>query len=536
VIAKRYLTPPNETLKSCIKYFAVPKGIIDGVVQDWRIVYHAGANKLNDCVWAPNFWLPTTSTLLRMLDSSSLMEDRDIGEMFLNFELHPFIRKYAGVDIAPLAVGEEAPIDEQRWFSWTKNLMGFRSSPYNSVKMYLMVEEIIRGDRRDEKNAFQWDKIVLNLPGSMLYCPSKPWIYKVRKDGTMASDFISFMDDQRICAGGELRVNEAGHTLSTRESYVGVQDALRKWRAAGGTRRPGAWAGAVVFNDEAQGIVVLTSQEKWDRLKAICQKWWARLRNGDREVNHKEMQSDRGFLVYVTQAYPALKPYLKGFHLTLETWRGGRDKEGWKLKNTSGSGGVDNDDYGLEDTLLEMVEEDTTVDLTIPKDRYEPETGLTQVVPRLEEDLQALLELTSSEKPITRVVRSNHVYTVLYGFGDASSAGFGASVERPDGTQGRFGLWARDEDKESSNFRELLNLVQTVEAEAEAGNMKHAELWLFTDNSTSESCFVKGSSRSKLLHELVVRLRKVEMQCGGNLHVVHVAGTRMIAQGTDGLS
>jgi hypothetical protein len=109
-------------------------------------------------------------------------------------------------------------------------------------------------------------------------------------------------------------------------------------------------------------------------------------------------------------------------------------------------------------------------------------------------------------------------------------------VERPDGTQGRFGLWARDEDKESSNFRELLNLVQTVEAEAEAGNMRNTELWLFTDNSTAESCFVKGSSKSKLLHELVVRLQKVEMQCGGNLHLVHVAGTRMIAQGTDGLS
>jgi hypothetical protein len=27
-------------------------------------------------------------------------------------------------------------------------------------------------------------------------------------------------------------------------------------------------------------------------------------------------------------------PYLKGFHLTIEMWRGGRDAEGWKLKES----------------------------------------------------------------------------------------------------------------------------------------------------------------------------------------------------------
>lgn len=109
-------------------------------------------------------------------------------------------------------------------------------------------------------------------------------------------------------------------------------------------------------------------------------------------------------------------------------------------------------------------------------------------------------------------------------------------MARVDGTSGRFGLWSRDEDKESSNFRELLNLVETVEGEATKGAMNNAEFWIFTDNSTAESCLVKGSSKSKLLHELVVRLRRVEMNSGGALHVVHVASTRMMAQGTDGLS
>ena len=46
---------------------------------------------------------------------------------------------------------------------------------------------------------------------------------------------------------------------------------------------------------------------------------------------HSELLSHRGFLVYVTRTYPPMIPYLKGFHLAADMWRGGRDKEGWKL-------------------------------------------------------------------------------------------------------------------------------------------------------------------------------------------------------------
>ncbi len=33
------------------------------------------------------------------------------------------------------------------------------------------------------------------------------------------------------------------------------------------------WVGVVVFNNEKLGFVVLTFQEKWDKLKSICNKW-----------------------------------------------------------------------------------------------------------------------------------------------------------------------------------------------------------------------------------------------------------------------
>ena len=133
-------------------------------------------------------------------------------------------------------------------------------------------------------------------------------------------------------------------------------------------------------------------------------------------------------------------------------------------------------------------------------------------------------------------MQSKNRATAYYGFGGASSGGFGATVKRPGGLHGHYGLWGKDKENESLNYRELCNLVDTMEDEAKEEYLRNGELWLFTDNSTAESCFHKGGSSSKLLHELVLRLRKLEMDAGFTLHVVHVACTRMIMQGTDGLS
>ena len=66
--------------------------------------------------------------------------------------------------------------------------------------------------------------------------------------------------------------------------------------------------------------------------------------------------------------------------------------------------------------------------------------------------------------------------------------------------------------------------------------MKGKEIYLFTDNSTTENIAQKGSSTSPLLFELIVRLYKLPMKYHCSVQVVHVAGTRMIKQGTDGLS
>ena len=75
------------------------------------------------------------------------------------------------------------------------------------------------------------------------------------------------------------------------------------------------------------GIFVLTSEEKWDRTKTTIMKWHERVSKQE-PLDFRELRSDRGFLAYVGRAYPFMVPYFKGFHLSLESWRDGRDSEG----------------------------------------------------------------------------------------------------------------------------------------------------------------------------------------------------------------
>eukprot|EP00804_Cyclotella_cryptica_P021990 CCRYP_000920-RA/>CCRYP_000920-RA protein AED:0.38 eAED:-0.41 QI:0/0/0/1/0/0/2/0/602 len=82
-----------------------------------EVVYDATASGLNECTWAPSFWLPTVDSLVRALDEDSWMADRDIGDMFLNFELHHKAWNYVGVDLAPV-LDEAEKKDLQRWHHW----------------------------------------------------------------------------------------------------------------------------------------------------------------------------------------------------------------------------------------------------------------------------------------------------------------------------------------------------------------------------------------------------------------------------------
>jgi len=496
---KRYIVP--GTVRNLTSYFAVPKGD-----RDIRMVYDASKSGLNNSVWVPSFILPQAEALTDKLSENSWMLDMDLGEMFLNFPMHPSVQPYCGIDVRPYCFPESSRTHFERW---TRCMMGWKASPYLTIQSRLIAEELVHGNRRDERNAYHWESVTLNLPGSPTYDPQLPWVRKVRKDGEIAGDTPTYVDDVRAVATSLKHCWQLAHQFATTMSYLGIQVAGRKTRAP--SQSPGAWAGIVTFVSP-EGTGVLCLKDKWLKAQRIISDTLAEL-DAQGVLEHKVLEQRRGFLNHLQRVYPAMTPFLKGFHLTIDGWRGGRDAELWKLPDWDPE---EEDPSGL--TPIE------------PPKHVHP-------APRLRQDLAVLQQMFHGDTPSVRYLRSKRTGYATYGFGDASGAGFGCAFTTPQlSTWFSFGTWGSDAEDTSSNYKELRNLTESIELGVQDGTLLNTELFIYTDNMTAEGAYHRGNSDSRLLFDLVVRLRKLDMLGCVKLHLTHIAGTRMIQSGVDGLS
>jgi hypothetical protein len=110
-----------------------------------------------------------------------------------------------------------------------------------------------------------------------------------------------------------------------------------------------------------------------------------------------------------------MAPYLKGFHLTIEMWRGGHDIEGWKVQdNTSAGSSASLDSLGITKagmrgrdlSLADQVDNEGVANAahrvrlkTGNGHLHAPEDGFTTPVPRFQDDIVALIQLTQFEQP-----------------------------------------------------------------------------------------------------------------------------------------
>jgi len=403
VLVKGYIRPGK--VQSLTGYFGVPKG-----PSDVRMVYDASRSGLNNALWSPNFGLPTVESLLRGVEFGTWMGDIDLGEMFLNFCLDEDLHAYCGVDLTPFHSSKKGT----RWERWVRCLMGLKVSPYMAIKGLLLGLEWILGDTEDQNNVFHWERVRLNLPGSPSYDPRLPWVSKVRTDmerkDSLAALLVSYVDDLRVTGVSEEQCWMIMHHISSRLGYLGLQFAARKSRPPSLT--PGPWAGSVVHTARNQGCVSCT-QEKWVKAQNIVRDLLHQVSQGS-SLDHKSLERDRGFLIHVQHTYPAITPYLKGVHLTIDGWREGRDSEGWKLSGPP----LANSDSWDDASHSEINFQD--------RNPSAPETVLP--VPRLKDDLMALTDLFLDEAPPQRIIRSDAVASAGYGFGDASGTGLGSSV------------------------------------------------------------------------------------------------------------
>jgi hypothetical protein len=221
------------------------------------------------------------------------------------------------------------------WERWTRCAMGLRPSRYQVCQGMMWALEIILGDHDDPRNGFHYKNICQNLPGKRNYDQCRAWVYKVREDGVMATDFHVYVDDLRTTGPTETECWEASQRVSSVFASLGIQNFAGKKVCRSGW---GAWKGSVV-QTSMKKVVVLATVDKWKKLKELLGWLWTHYLDNE-GINHKLLEQKRGFLVHMVQTYPALNPYLKGFHGTLDSWRKIEMKMGFVCSITGKSQGL----------------------------------------------------------------------------------------------------------------------------------------------------------------------------------------------------
>jgi hypothetical protein len=151
--------------------------------------------------------------------------------------------------------------------------------------------------------------------------------------------------------------------------------------------------------------------------------------------------------------YTSMIPYLKGIYLTLNSWRGNRNKDGWKESNKRKR----DTDPGEAISLA-----------------FESPPVWVSAATRLKLDVSALMELTHLEDPPDVPIRAV-VPNTTYLVGDVSGVGFGSTnrTQHDNFFVADYGTWHDSvTTDESSNFREAGNLIIRTKALIREGKLK----------------------------------------------------------------
>ena len=215
---------------------------------------------------------------------------------------------------------------------WTRLFMGMRPSPYNAVRYYYWGEEFARGDPLDTNGPMGYDQIRLNLPGMGEFDPLLPKAMKWRSEvGVVAGDVV---DDVRITGYSKENCRNVHRQFARRIQYLRMQDAPCKFRPPS-QAHAGAWTGTI-FNIDSAVISRSVSREKCDKGKALIDLLVHQIRDSSErrpQVDHKRLEKDTGFLNHLTVTFDVIRPYLKGYYLTLNSWRSKRDLGDWELSD-----------------------------------------------------------------------------------------------------------------------------------------------------------------------------------------------------------
>ena len=147
---------------------------------------------------------------------------------------------------------------------------------------------------------------------------------------------------------------------------------------------------------------------------------------------------------------------------------------------------------------------------------------------------------------LSRQTQPRDVATIGVSWGDGSGTGTGGTInfltiqdqDEHIKLDVWMGTWNGTMVQSTSNWKEMRTLLQTLQNEAIKGGtrVKHRRLIYCTDNMVMCDVFRRGVSKSNTLQKLFLEIKLLELQLECHLLLIHVPGTTMIREGTDGLS
>lgn len=528
---------------------------------DVRTVWDSKKNGLNATLWAPKFCLDQVRDAEELLckwltlpvghylqagspqqdytqDESLFIKsyqfDNDVGQMFNNFLMHVSERHSHGIRY--IHTQNDGSVEEETILRCCALSFGCLCSPYLSVQGEDRIMELCMGNPSDNNNVFQWDHVKLNLPWTQEYDPSMPRVLLLRSDGELATRKVFFVDDIHGATRSRNSdpATQAQRQLAKRMNYYGNQDAARKRRH--GSLTPGSWNGVIIHCDLPYPMKSTTTK-KWTRGVDSLEWVWNHFdlptevddplkyisdhdtMKEDKYIDTGELRRIAGLWVHITEVYSEGRCFLKGFFNALESFRWGRDRDGWRL----------------DEAMTEARElEDSDASHQTAASGYPINTRVTF---QLILHVHALRKLFYGARPREVLVRPKDKHNLRYMLADASADGFGTGVQYPDMTiDERDGLWTDQFSLSSSNLREASGIANRLKRDISAGKHDGCEVWVGTDNAVWAAVCNKGMSSVRHLFQLWVDICLLCHEHGVFLHVFHISGDRMIDTGMDGLS
>ena len=147
---------------------------------------------------------------------------------------------------------------------------------------------------------------------------------------------------------------------------------------------------------------------------------------------------------------------------------------------------------------------------------------------------------------LSKQTQPRDVGTLGISWGDGSGTGLGGTItfiplvstQDPTTLNVWMGTWDTTIAPATSNWKEMCTLKQTLLNEKclNGSRVRHRRLIYCTDNMVMSDIFRRGISKSDSLQKLFLDIKLLEIELKCHLLVIHVPGTSMIQEGTDGLS